>query len=148
MMRGVSPVVSVILLAAIAAAAAVLAYFFVSSYQAGLQRQAGSLAGGIGKCLKVEGVEVAGADAWGVSFRIWLRNCGETPLHLDYVFILDPSLSAKYTYYAGDWVLRESETQYLWLWVPRDKLVNHGVNLIKITTKEGVEAYYSFRVEL
>ncbi|MFZ8854535.1 MAG: hypothetical protein ACO2OQ_00010 [Thermofilaceae archaeon] len=65
-------------------------------------------------------------------------------MHLDYVYLLDSSGNAYYTYYAGRWSIPPQDTEYLWLWVPNEHLRIDERTTIKVVTAEGIEAYYVF----
>jgi len=87
---------------------------------------------------------VAVRDSGGVAYRIWLKNCGSQTLHLDYVYLLDPSGNVYYSFNAGGWSLSPQDTQYLWLWVPLNELRIGERTTVKVVTAEGIEAYYAF----
>ncbi|AGT34437.1 hypothetical protein N186_00195 [Thermofilum adornatum] len=142
-MNAVSPIVSALLLVIISVAASVLIYFWVTSFQGQVTQQAGTPKA-LGSCLKIEGIEVADRDTSGVAYRIWVKNCGSQTLHLDYVYLLDPSGNVYHSYPAGEWSLSPQDTQFLWLWVPIDKLRIGERTTVKVVTAEGIEAYYVF----
>ena len=141
--EGVSPIVSILLLIVISIVAAVIAYVWINSFQGRLTQHA-SAPRALGICLKIDGVEIALKQADGVAYRIWLKNCGSQTLHLDYVYLLDASGNAYYTYYAGRWSIPPQDTEYLWLWVPNEHLRIDERTTIKVVTAEGIEAYYVF----
>jgi len=142
-MNGVSPIVSALLLVVISVVASVLIYFWVTSFQGQVTQQAGTPKA-LGACLKIEGLEVALRDTGGVAYKIWLKNCGSQTLHLDYAYLLDLSGNVYHSYLAGSWSLSPQDTQYLWLWVPIDKLRIGERTTVKVVTSEGIEAYYVF----
>ena len=108
-MNGVSPIVSALLLVVISVVASVLIYFWVTSFQGQVTQQAGTPKA-LGACLKIEGLEVALRDTGGVAYKIWLKNCGSQTLHLDYVYLLDPSGNVYHSYLPGGWPLPPGHT--------------------------------------
>lgn len=144
--RGVSPIVSVLLIIVITVAVSVFVYLWVTGYQASIEEEAGGRTN-LGACLNFIGVEVAYEDSSSISYKIWLMNCGETRLHVDYVYLLDPSGKVTYTYYAGDWAIEPGVQNYLWVWIPKSYLRDGEVSYVRVTTKEGLEVTTSFRVK-
>jgi len=132
-----------LLLIVIAVLAGVLLYLWLSGFQGQAARGAESTST-LNTCLKVEGVEVAVRTAEGVAYKIWLLNCGSSTLHLRHVFLLDSSGNAYHVYHPGDWPLPPAQPNYLWLWVPADRLRSGEKTVVKVTTREGVEATFTF----
>ncbi len=145
--KGVSPIISILLIIVITVAVSVLVYVWIIGYQSTIEKESAGGSKGLGACLNVIGVDVAYEDASSISYRIWLVNCGETRLHVDYVYVLDSTGKITYTYYAGDWAIDPGVQNYLWLWVPKSYLEEGQVNYIKVTTEEGLEVITSFRVK-
>ena len=85
-MKGVSPIVSALVLVVILVVASVLIYIWVTGFQGQVIQQAGTPKV-LGVCLKVEALEVAVRQTDGVAYRVWLKNCGSQTLHLDYICI-------------------------------------------------------------
>jgi len=138
---------AILLLVIVADAAALVLYSWTTWLAGETERAAQSGAKPLAVCLRVIGAEKTWEGADGVSYAIWLMNCGDSTLHLDYVHVLAPDGTIVHTYYAGDWPVAPGSTEYLWLWIPKSAVDSEESYVVKIVTKEGVEAYTSILVQ-
>ncbi|RLE74422.1 MAG: hypothetical protein DRZ80_04555 [Thermoprotei archaeon] len=141
---GVSPVIAILLLIVIAVAASVLVYLWVTGYIGGISEAANAEV--IQDKIKIEGVQKH--QDFDRVYLIWVRNIGETKVVLSKIYLLDETGQTviHMDEYAGEWPLKPGEAQYYWFYIPPDvDIVEGKIYKIKVVTKNGFEAYASFR---
>ena len=140
-----SQVVAIILLILISTVMASILYVFItqhlSAQSTAIEHEATNVK------LKIDGVRKAYEDTNWISYEIWMTNPGEVTIHLDYVYLIDPSSDTiVHRYYAGEWSIAPGDTQYLWLAIPKNKVKDGHTYVVKVTVKEGNEVYYRFTI--
>ncbi len=145
-MRGISTIVAILILIVIIAVAAILVYGWTVGLMAIMGREAQSETKPFSVCLRIVAAQKVWEGVDGVSYEIWLMNCGDSTLHLDYVYVLAPDGTVVHSYYAGDWPVSPGSTEYLWLWIPKSAVESGKRYLVKVVTREGAEAYTTIEV--
>lgn len=133
-LSGVDPILASLLLVLIAVASVVLIYFWVSSLQS--QVVVGSNPVQLGEKAKVESVQISGQE-----LVIYVRNIGDAAMNVSAIFIYDSKGNLITSNILSTPVaVQPGEVKTVAVKLPSIS----GTVTVKIATKRGVEAYYTF----